>query len=231
MVRALLHPSPESAGSVASDPGTLARDGRHPALELRRLCEGDLRGMFDGPTSDSLDLSAPLVSLDLSAVHQAHPEALEVLMVCATAWLQRELRRRDGRRRILVVDEAWSLLRELHVARWLQSSWKLARELGVQGVLVAHRASDLSASGGAGSEQAQLGRGLLSDSETRVIYGQPPDELEQARQVFELSAAETELVGRLGRGIALWKVGRRSFLVQHRLGRAEAAMVDTGARG
>jgi hypothetical protein len=30
--------------------------------------------------------------------------------------------------------------------------------------------------------------------------------------------------------VALWKVGPRSFLIEHRLGRHEAALVDTDAR-
>lgn len=227
-VQALLDPSPDLARSVASDVRTLAADGRHVALELRRLCDGDLRGMFDGPTSQGLDLAAPVVALDLSAVY--HSDALAIVMACATGWLRGELLRRDGVRRILVIDEAWLLLRELGIARWLQSSWKLAREYGVQGILVAHRASDLSAAGPGESEQAQLARGLLSDSETRVIYGQPPDELDGARELFGLSAAETDLVGRLRRGVALWKVGRRSYLVEHRLAAAERPLVDTDAR-
>jgi hypothetical protein len=230
VVGALLQPSPESARSVATDAETLARDGRHVALELRRLCEGDLRGMFDGPTSGGLDLAAPLVSLDLSALYHSRPDALGILMVCATAWLQRQLLRKDGIKRILVIDEAWLVLRELSIARWLQASWKLAREFGVQGILVAHRASDLSAAGGPRSEQMQLGRGLLSDSETRVIYGQPPNELGQAREAFQLTAVESELVSRLQRGVALWKVGQRSFLVEHRVGGAERAIVDTDAQ-
>jgi hypothetical protein len=230
VVQAMLYPSAETAAAVATDAAGLAADGRHVALELRRLCEGDLRGMFDGPTAGSFDLSAPVVSLDLSAVYNSRSEALGILMACATAWLQRELRRKDGTKRILVVDEAWFILRELSIARWLQASWKLAREFGVQGILVAHRASDLLAAGAAHSEQVQLARGLLSDSETRVIYGQPPNELEQARDVFQLTQTEADLVGRLQRGVALWKVGRRSFLVEHRLAPAERALVDTDAQ-
>jgi hypothetical protein len=133
-------------------------------------------------------------------------------------------------RRILVVDEAWLVLRQLSTARWLQESWKLAREHGVQGVLVAHRASDLSAAGAADSEQAQLARGLLADSETRVIYGQPPEELPRARELFRLTAAEIEVVARLRRGVALWKVGERSYLVEHSLAPAERPLVDTDHR-
>ena len=49
----------------------LAADGRHVALELRRLVAGDLRGMFDGPTSPGIRLDGPLVVLDLSAVYHS----------------------------------------------------------------------------------------------------------------------------------------------------------------
>ena len=42
-----------------------------------------------------------------------------------------------------------------------------------------------------------------------------------------LTATEADLVSTLSRGTALWKVGRRSFLVEHRLARGEQWLVDT----
>ena len=41
---------------------------------------------------------------------------------------------------------------------------------------------------------------------------------------------EAELLPYLRRGWALWKVGQRSFLVQHRLSSLEREIVDTDAR-
>jgi len=116
------------------------------------------------------------------------------------------------------------------VARWLQSSWKLSRAWGVANVAVLHRLSDLTATGSAGSEQVRLAEGLLADSETRVVYGQPPDEVARAGELLGLSTTEAELLPRLQRGVALWKVGRRSFLVQHVLSPSERALVDTDQR-
>ena len=116
------------------------------------------------------------------------------------------------------------------MAHWLQSSWKLSRAWGVANIAVLHRVSDLSAAGAAGSEQVGLSEGLLADSETRVVYAQPPGECAQAASLLGLSNTETELLSRLGRGVALWKVGGRSFLVQHRLSVHEQALVDTDAR-
>jgi hypothetical protein len=162
-------------------------------------------------------------------------------MACATAWLQAALARTavaggapapvgTGRGRFfLVVDEAWAILSNLGVARWLQSSWKLSRAFGVSNVAVLHRVSDLRSVGASDSEQVALAQGLLSDSETRIVYAQSPGELDAAADLLSLSATEVELLPQLRRGVGLWKIGQRSFLVQHRLSAMERRIVDTDA--
>jgi type IV secretory pathway VirB4 component len=230
VVDALLTPTADAAASLRTELRELLEDGRDVALELRRLVHGDLRGMFDGPTTPGLDLSAPLVILDLSALYTS--TALGVLMACATAWLQAALSRtaaRERRQVFVVVDEAWAILSNLGVARWLQSSWKLSRAFGVSNVAVLHRVSDLHSVGASDSEQVALAQGLLADSETRVVYAQSPGELAVASDLLSLSSTEAELLPQLRRGIALWKVGQGSFLVQHRLSSMERMLVNTDA--
>jgi len=78
-----------ATGEVDVETAGPARD----TSERRR--RWDLRGMFDGPTTEGLDLSSPLVVLDLSALYNS--AALGVLMACATAWLQATLARQAGR--------------------------------------------------------------------------------------------------------------------------------------
>ncbi|MGH8918890.1 MAG: ATP-binding protein [Actinomycetes bacterium] len=227
VVNALLDPVEESAMRIRTDRAALLEDGRDVALELRRLVHGDLRGMFDGETTTGLDLTGPLVVLDLSALYAS--AALGVLMACATAWLQAAVSRAGGSagQAFLVVDEAWAILANLGVARWLQASWKLSRAHGIANVAALHRLSDLTSVGARGSEQVGLAEGLLSDSETLVIYAQPPGEVARSAELLSLSPTEVELVPQLRRGVALWKVGRRSFLVRHVVGTSERELVDT----
>ena len=225
VVEALLDPAPDAAAALRTTRAELVEDGRDVALELRRLVHGDLRGMFDGPTTLGLRLDGPLVVLDLSAVY--HSPALGVLMACAAAWLQSAVEARHRNRILLVVDEAWAILGNLGVARWLQSSWKLSRAMGVANIAVLHRLSDLASVGAAGSEQVGLAEGLLADSETRVVYAQSPGEVGRTAELLGLTDTEAGLVSTLPRGTALWKVGRRSFLVEHRLGQGERWLVDT----
>jgi hypothetical protein len=226
VVAALLDPDAVLAARVGTDAAGLASDGRAPALELRRLVEGDLAGLFDGPTTPGLRLDGPVVALDLSAVF--HSPALALLMICATAWLQAILAG-GGVKRLLVVDEAWAVLHDLGTARWLQATFKLSRSLGVANVAVVHRLSDLRAAGEDGSEQQRLAEGLLADAETRVMFGQSPSEAEACGDLLRLSSSERDLLSRLPRGVALWKVGERSFVVEHAVGRREAELVDTDA--
>jgi hypothetical protein len=227
VVDSLLDPGDAAARQLRTDRMTLMEDGRDVALELRRLVHGDLRGMFDGPTTEGLRLDGPLVVLDLAAVYNS--PALGVLMACATAWLQNAVRAEHRHRVIVVVDEAWAILSNLGVARWLQASWKLSRALGIANMAVLHRLSDLRAVGASDSEQVGLAEGLLADSETLVVYAQSPGEVERTGDLLGLTATEAALVTQLRRGVALWKVGRRSFLVEHRLSTTERHLIDTDA--
>jgi type IV secretory pathway VirB4 component len=237
VVEALLHPVDAMVAELVMSLGDFAEATRQVALALQRLCEGDLRGMFDGPTSAGLNLDAPFVVLDLSAVQES--AALGILMTCAAAWLQGVVMERkrsaeagegDSPKVIVAVDEAWRITADLGVAEWLQRSFKLSRAHGVQNIIALHRLSDLGAAGAQGSREARIAEGLIADADTKVILAQPPDQIEGLRNLLGLSATEAELVPTLRRGEALWLVGRRSFLVQHRLSSIEQGLVDTDAR-
>ncbi|MGO9661065.1 MAG: ATP-binding protein [Acidimicrobiales bacterium] len=227
LAEALLAPEPGQAAALATDLEGLRRDGRQIALELRRLVVGDLAGMFDGETSPGIEMAGGLVVLDLSRLY-ASP-ALGLLMVCALSWLQGALAGSEGTKRLVVLDEAWAVLSHLATARWLQATFKLSRSFGVANVAVLHRLSDLSAAGPEGSEQQRLAEGLLADAETRVLFAQAPAEADRAGDLLGLTGTEQALLSQLPRGVALWRVGQSSFLVEHQLGPEELALADTDA--
>ena len=158
VVEALLDPSTDAALALRTTRATLMEDGRDVALELRRLVHGDLCGMFDGPTTPGLRLDGPLVVLDLSAVY--HSPALGVLMACASGVAaERASLARHRNRIIVVVDEAWAILSNLGVARWLQSSWKLSRASAWPTSPCSTGCPTCDRWGGQGSEQVEPGRG------------------------------------------------------------------------
>ncbi len=60
-----------------------------------------------------------------------------------------------------------------------------------------------------------------------MVYAQSPGEVARTGELLGLTATEAELVTELRQGTALWKVGRRSFLVEHRLASGERWLTDT----
>jgi type IV secretory pathway VirB4 component len=226
VVDAMLLPEPDAGAALGLDDDEVRRYGRQVALELRRLVTGDMRGMFDGPTTRGLPLDGEVVVLDLSGVY--HSAALPLVMTCIMAWLRRQLEAHAGRRHTyVVVDEAWVPLSELAIVRWMREGIKLSRQFGASWWLVLHKVGDLAAVGAAGSEQARVAQSLLDDLEIRVVYSQAAGEIERHGDLLGLTETEKALLPKLGQGRALWKIGERSAVVQHRISPAEVALVDS----
>ena len=55
-------------------------------FSLDLLCSGSLAGVFDGPTSKPIDLDAPAVSVDISAVGAAGDSLLTAAMLCTWSY-------------------------------------------------------------------------------------------------------------------------------------------------
>ncbi|MGH9153701.1 MAG: ATP-binding protein [Acidimicrobiales bacterium] len=224
----LAEPDEDMARRARTTPAELSRSLDAAVYALGKLLERSLRGMFDGPTNVRLDWEGPGVVLDLSAVHH-DPDALTLVMLATTSWLQSMLRRPDGPPRLQVLDEAWSLLASERTSRYLQACWKLGRAYGVANVAIVHRLSDLRAQADDGTATAKVSMGLLADTQTRVLFRQASDQVADARSQLGLTSTESEVLGRLCRGRALWKVGGATAVVQHAVGRREQ-FCDTDSR-
>lgn len=234
VVDALFSPSVEMAARVVATPETFAAEARDVAMALRQLCDGDLAGMFDGPTSAGVNLDAQMVVLDLSAMEKS--QDVGILMSCGAAFMQAANARRRRRaqeagdpppKTIFVIDEAWRVFSVPGIGEWLRAQYKLSRSLGQQNIAVMHRFSDLSAAGDDGSRMAKLARGLIEDCQTFVLFRLEGDELKEAARILSLSDTERERVGNLQAGQALWKVGAQRQIVQTAVSSIEMPLVNT----
>lgn len=228
----LTSPTAEMADRAATTASELAERIEEVRFALGKLLDRSLRGMFDGASTHAVDWSGRGLVLDLSAVRD-DPDALRVVMVAATAWLQAALASPEAEhtpRRVQVLDEAWALLADERTARYLQSCWKLCRSYGVANIAIAHRVSDLSAQADDGTATAKIAQGLLADTQTRVLFSQSADQLAQAREMFGLTEPEAFVVSRLGLGRALWKVGAVTAVVDHLIGDDQWGFCDTDSR-
>jgi type IV secretory pathway VirB4 component len=226
VIDALLSPAKASAETLHTTMIELAEWGRDAGLALRRLVgTGDLSGLFDQRTTPGLDLTGEqMVAVNIAGVAD---DAKPILMACVAAWLKQLWTRRDGQRRIVVQEEAWHLLSAPTVAAMAQANFKLARQFGVQNIIVLHHLSDLRATGDQGSRTAELATGLLADAATRVLHHLDDGQVRDSADLLGLNRAHRQLIPQLGRGSALWLVGDRGYIVHHRLTSTEQWIVDT----
>ncbi len=218
-----------------------ARDElREVALALMRLCHGPLRGMFDAPTTHGEEVwDAPVICLDISSVtagSSGSDLALAITMVCATAFLDaRRVQRAveaehagvEPQKTTRVNDEAWRALPVAGLGDYFAAAFKLGRQTGVQHWMVLHRLSDLNAAGGDGTRQQAIAKGLLAETGTVIVYRQHPEEVPRATSALGLSSTEAQRIGHYPQGVALWRIGGRSYEVRHVRSRQEIALTAT----
>ncbi|GAA2917649.1 ATP-binding protein [Streptomyces thioluteus] len=221
IVEQLRHPEAESAESMNVDIDDVRAWGLDVALVLDRLVDGDLRGMFDGPTTAGIDLDAPLIVFDLSHIDR-NSIAMPILMAIVGVWLEHTWIRPDRKKRIFLVEEAWHIINSPFVAQLFQRLLKFGRRLGLSFVAVVHHLSDV-VDGAAAKEAAAI----LKMASTRTIYAQKADEARATGRVLGLPRWAVEIIPTLTPGIAVWDVNGNVQVVKHLITDAERPLVYT----
>jgi hypothetical protein len=216
---------------------------------LDLLCTGSLAGIFDGATSQPIDLDAPAVSVDISTVGAAGDKLLTAAMLCTWSYgfgcvdaasALAELGAGPRRSYLAVMDELW---RALHGAPGLvahaDSLTRLNRSKGMASIMITHSLADLDAL--ATEEDRAKARGFMDRSAITVLAGLPPRELARVNEITPLTGPERALVaswsapesyqpgaGHPGRGKYLIKTGERLGIpVQLSLTGPEFDLYDT----
>ncbi|NJP67173.1 ATP-binding protein [Streptomyces spiramenti] len=221
IVERLRHPRPESAHAMNVAPEDVRAWGLDVALVLDRLVDGDLRGMFDGPTTVGIDLDAPLTVFDLSHIDR-NSIAMPILMAMVGVWLEHTWIRPDRKKRIFLVEEAWHIINSPFVAQLFQRLLKFGRRLGLSFVAVVHHLSDV-VDGAAAKEAAAI----LKMASTRTVYAQKSDEARATGQVLGLPRWAVEIIPTLTPGMAVWDVNGNVQVVKHLVTEAERPLVFT----
>jgi hypothetical protein len=203
-VLAVIEQAPDTLRSAAR------ADSRHQyqdrvsdlVFTLDLLCTGSLAGVFDGPTSQPIDLAAPAVSVDISRVGAAGDKLLTAAMLCTWAYgfgiadaaaALADPARAPRRPYLAVMDELWRALRGAPgLVEYADSLTRLNRAKGMASILVTHSLADLDAL--ATEEDRAKARGFADRCAITVLAGLPPRELERVHQITPLTGPERELV-------------------------------------
>jgi hypothetical protein len=128
----------------------------------------------------------------------------------------------DGplRRRLVIVDEAWLLMRDGEGARFLLKMAKSARKRGAGLTVVTQDTADLLAS--------DLGMAVVSNSATQILLQQSAQAIDIVADRFALTTGEARALLAAGRGTALLVCGASRTMFQVVASKAEDSVARTG---
>jgi type IV secretory pathway VirB4 component len=172
------------------------------AARLAPYVTGTHRHLFDAATTTHPEGHLVVFSLrDL-------PDELRAagtLLALDAVW-RRVSNPRDRRRRLVVVDEAWLLMREPDGAKFLFRLAKSARKYWCALAVVTQDAADLLGS--------ELGQAVVSNSATQILLRQAPQAIDTVGDAFSLSAGERQFLLSCARGEGLMVAGSQRVSFQ-----------------
>ncbi|MER8160245.1 ATP-binding protein [Streptomyces sp. NPDC094472] len=179
----------------------LAEDDSQTSAELaERLAPyvtGSHAPVFNGPSTASV--SGHLVVFALRQLPE-EVKAPAMLLALDAVWRQVTARGRQGKH-LVVVDEAWLLMRDTAGARFLFRMAKAARKHWTGLAVVTQDADDVLAS--------PMGRAVVANAATQILLRQAPQAIDTISESFRLSHGEREFLLSATRGEALLLAGER----------------------
>lgn len=171
------------------------------ALGLAPYVTGSHRALFEGPTSTALDGHLVVFSL------RHLPDELKTvgtLLTLDAVW-RRVTDPTRRRRRLVVVDEAWLLMRDPAGARFLFRMAKSARKHWCALAVVTQDAADLLGT--------DLGQAVVANAATQILLRQAPQTIDALGGAFALSDGEKAflLAARQGEGLLAAGTDRIAF--------------------
>ncbi|MFE0760196.1 VirB4 family type IV secretion system protein [Streptomyces smyrnaeus] len=182
------------AGVLEEDDSETAAD---LAARLVPYTTGSHADLFNGPTTTPVDGHLVVFALRQLA-EEVHAPAM---MLTLDAVWRRVTSRRVPCRQLVVVDEAWLLMREGEGARFLFRAAKSFRKHWAGLAVVTQDVEDVLST--------QLGRAVVSNAATQLLLGQSTQAIDGITATFHLSHGEREFLLAAQQGEALLQSGER----------------------
>lgn len=229
LVQQLRNPTEHVLDQIKLPRDTILTETSDATHAIASLLERQFRGMFDGESTVDIDPDGPGVVIDISDV-QGDERALPLVMVAAITWL-RELLTAGTGKKLQVLDEAWRMLAYESAARYLQSCWKLGRQMGIANIAAFHRPSNLGSQSDDGTATAKIAHSLIGDTAILISFNQSYDDIVPYADLMGWNDTQADTIVGLGRGQSLWRIGKRSVHLNHRLSTngLEPDLCDTNA--
>jgi len=187
--------------------------GPQLAQRLRKYTTGTFAGIFS--QQSNVDINNPLVVFNLRDLEdELRPVAMYIVL--NYIWNKTKT---DQKRRILIVDEAWQLMKYEDSASFLFSLAKRARKYNLGITTISQDVEDFMGS--------RMGRAIVANASMQFLLKQSPTAVDVLTDVFKLTSEERKRLSQFPVGQGLFFAGQNHVHIQVVASPTETGLITT----
>lgn len=187
--------------------------GPQLAQRLRKYTSGTFAGIFS--QQSNININNPMVVFN---VRDLEDELRPVAMYIVLNYIWNKTKS-DQKKRILVVDEAWQLMKYEDSANFLFSLAKRARKYNLGITTITQDVEDFMGS--------RLGRAIVANSSMQILLKQSPSAVDVLADVFKLTSEEHKRLSTFPVGQGLFFAGQNHVHIQITASQTETNLITT----
>jgi type IV secretory pathway VirB4 component len=187
--------------------------GPQLAQRLRKYTTGTFAGIFS--QQSNVNVNNPLVVFNIRDLEdELRPVAMYIVL--NFIWNRTKA---DKKRRIMIVDEAWQLMRYEDSANFLFSLAKRARKYNLGITTITQDVEDFMAS--------RMGRAIVANASMQILLKQSPTAVDVLADVFKLTSEEKKRLSQFPVGQGLFFAGQNHVHMQVIASPTETELINT----
>lgn len=187
--------------------------GPQLAQRLRKYTSGTFAGIFS--QQSNIDINNPLVVFN---VRDLEDELRPVAMYIVLNFIWNKTKS-DQKRRLLIVDEAWQLMKYEDSANFMFSLAKRARKYNLGISTITQDVEDFMGS--------RMGRAIVANASMQILLKQSPSAVDVLADTFKLTSEEKKRLSQFPVGQGLFFAGQNHVHIQVTASPNEAALITT----
>jgi len=187
--------------------------GPQLAQRLRKYTTGTFAGIFSQPSN--IDINNPMVVFNIRDLEdELRPVAMYIVL--SHIW---NITRTEQKKRMLIVDEAWQLMKYDDSANFLFSLAKRARKYSLGLTTITQDVEDFMGS--------KMGRAIVANSSMQLLLKQSSSAVDVLSDVFKLTEEEKKRLANFPIGQGLFFAGQSHVHIQIQASPTETQLITT----
>jgi conjugal transfer ATP-binding protein TraC len=187
--------------------------GPQLAQRLRKYTSGTFAGVFS--QQSNIDINNPMVVFN---VRDLEDELRPVAMYIVLNFIWNKTKS-DQKRRLLIIDEAWQLMKYEDSANFMFSLAKRARKYNLGITTISQDVEDFMGS--------RMGRAIVANSSMQLLLKQSPSAVDVLADVFKLTSEERKRLSQFPVGQGLFFAGQSHVHIQIAGSPTETSLITT----